>query len=333
MIIYLFISIIPVVAFLTALKSLDSYKLLPLKNVFGTLSVGFFVALISLLVNKLILSVAGIYTADHSKYLAPGIEEFLKAGFIFCLIRSNKTGFMVDAAIQGFAIGAGFAIVENIYYIYSINSYKPLVSIVRGFGTAIMHGGATAIFGILAKNLYDKHKTKMLYLFPALLLPSILIHSLYNHFLISPVTSALGIIIFLPIIFAFVFRASEISLSKWLGTGFDTDAETLEMIKDGTILKTPAGEYLLALKSSFTGEVVADMLCLLRIHIELSLRAKGILLMKETGFYPPPDPDLKEKFRELEYLESNIGNTGMLAIHPLLRWKSRDLWQLHMLNR
>jgi len=30
--------------------------------------------------------------------------------------------------------------------------------------------------------------------------------------------------------------------------------------------------------------VVADLLCYLRLHTELALRAKGILMMRESGF-------------------------------------------------
>jgi hypothetical protein len=75
------------------------------------------------------------------------------------------------------------------------------------------------------------------------------------------------------------------------------------------------------------------MLCLLHIHLELSIRAKGLLLMRETGHEPPLDPEIAEKFAELRYLEKSIGKTGRLTILPILRWSSRDLWQLYMLGR
>ncbi|MDD3643854.1 MAG: hypothetical protein PHQ19_10370, partial [Candidatus Krumholzibacteria bacterium] len=64
-----------------------------------------------------------------------------------------------------------------------------------------------------------------------------------------------------------------------------------------------------------------------------SVRAKGILLMRENWFEPPPDPEIGDRFEELRYLERRIGLTGKLAMHPLLRWSARDLWQLTMLSR
>jgi len=83
------------------------------------------------------------------------------------------------------------------------------------------------------------------------------------------------------------------------------------------------GQYLQSLKEKFPGELVADMLCMLRIHLELSIRAKGILLMREHGFKPKEEPDIRDKFAELEYLEKSVGKTGMLAIKPFLHTTSR----------
>jgi hypothetical protein len=75
------------------------------------------------------------------------------------------------------------------------------------------------------------------------------------------------------------------------------------------------------------------MICLLRIHLELSMRAKGVLMMREAGMDSEPDPDIQDKFNELHYLEKNIGKSGMLALSPFLHQSSQDLWQIHMLDR
>jgi hypothetical protein len=46
----------------------------------------------------------------------------------------------------------------------------------------------------------------------------------------------------------------------------------------------------------------------------------------------PPDPEIKEKFGELGYLERSIGQTGLWALKPFLYTSPRDLWQRHMLG-
>jgi hypothetical protein len=130
-----------------------------------------------------------------------------------------------------------------------------------------------------------------------------------------------------------VFNQSEKSTREWLGIGFDTDVEVLNMIITGNLSETKIGRYLQTLKNRFPGEVVADMLCLLRLHLELAIRAKGILLMRNAGFKTTPDPETKAKLDELQYLEKSIGKTGHLAILPFLHTSNRDLWQLYMLGK
>jgi hypothetical protein len=75
------------------------------------------------------------------------------------------------------------------------------------------------------------------------------------------------------------------------------------------------------------------MLCLLRIHLELSLRAKGILIARAAGVEVPLDEEVRANFEEMRYLERSIGKTGRLAILPLRRTSGRDLWQLHVLGK
>ena len=80
-------------------------------------------------------------------------------------MRTHKIGFMVDSAIYGFAVGAGFAFVENIYYLQSLENANLFLWIIRGFGTAVMHGGTTAVFAILSKTLTDGKSSSAFYLF------------------------------------------------------------------------------------------------------------------------------------------------------------------------
>ena len=76
------------------------------------------------------------------------------------------------------------------------------------------------------------------------------------------------------------------------------------------------------------------MLCLLRLHGELALRAKGVLLLRESGLEVPPlDEATRDKLAELDQLERSIGKTGMLMLRPLMMATGKDLWQLHLLGR
>lgn len=346
----LLVSVLPVLIFLVALVFLDSYKLVKFRSVLLTVFIGFAAGFACILINRALFDVLGLERGSYARYVAPPVEELVKAAYIAYLIWSRRLGFMVDAAICGFAVGAGFAILENVQLLGSLQHSNIFLWVVRGFGTAVMHGGATALFGIIAKTLHDKHCARgthdtrpgsragsvcaagVLSMLPGLVI-AVVIHSLYNHFLISPELSAIGIVIGLPALMVLVFQQSERLLQDWLGVGFDAESQLYEMLTTGRTTETHVGQYLMSLKTRFPAEVVADMLCLLQIHLELSIRAKGMLLMRESGYEAPVDPDVKEKFTELKFLEKSVGQTGRLTIMPFLRWSSRDLWQLYMLRK
>ena len=55
-------------------------------------------------------------------------------------------------------LSACFAIIENIFYLDSLTSNNILLWIVRGFGTAIMHGGTISIMAIIVMNSINRKK-------------------------------------------------------------------------------------------------------------------------------------------------------------------------------
>ena len=326
------VSFLPVLAFLSGLIYLDSFKLVKPTAVIRAIGAGGFAALAAMGVNGWLLSELLQDRVALTLYAAPAVEEILKAAYLVYLLRSHRVGFLVDAAIFGFGIGTGFSLVENVYYLSSRPGADLYLWVIRGFGTALMHGAATAIVGIAAKTLVDRGRSLPVALLPGLA-ASALLHSLFNHFFISPSLTTVAILILLPAVMVLVFSQSERSTRQWLGVGFDTDRDLLEMTTTGNLMDNNVGAYLKSLQNSFPGEVVADMLCMLRIHAELSVKAKGIILMREAGFDVPPEPGVPEQFQELQYLEKSIGKTGKLALSPFLHMTDRELWQLHMLRQ
>ncbi|NIV18860.1 MAG: PrsW family intramembrane metalloprotease [Woeseiaceae bacterium] len=325
------LGLLPVCCFLAALVYLDSYKLVPLKWVLGTIVAGCAVVVPSYPVSLFFLDTVGIEYLPYTRYIAPLFEEAFKAGIVWMLIRHNRVGFLVDAAIYGFAVGAGFAIVENLFYLRILPDMPMGSWIVRGFGTAIMHGGATAIFGIIAHALLGQYPTaRVLALFPGFAI-AVVVHSIYNHFFFAPLINTAIILVALPLLLTAVFERSERSVSDWLGMGFDADTELLELINSGEFSASKVGMYLHSLKEKFEGLVVADLLAYLRLHTELSIRAKGLLMMREQGFMNKTGEVTKAKLEEIKYLEKSIGTTGKLAIKPFMEMSQKDLWQFYML--
>ncbi|MEX1140154.1 MAG: PrsW family glutamic-type intramembrane protease [Bacteroidota bacterium] len=326
------VSLAPVFLFLLSLILLDSYKLVNARSVSFAILYGCLVAGAAYVINTWVQQNIGLPFHVFTRYIAPVIEELLKAVFIVYLIKQRRIGFMVDATIYGFAVGAGFAFIENVYYLTTSAEASLFLWVLRGFGTAVMHGGTTAIVALVAKSEADARGSESATIFWKGLLAAFVIHSYYNHFFFHSLFSPLSILAGLPIALMLVFQQSEKVTREWLGVGFDTDVELLQMITSGDLPKTRVGTYLKTLQNRFRGEVIADMICYLQIYLELSIRAKGVLLLREAGFTPPVETDTKEKFTELQYLQRSIGTTGKLALHPFLHTSNRNLWQLNMLQ-
>jgi RsiW-degrading membrane proteinase PrsW (M82 family) len=326
------VALLPVFLFLGLLVFLDSFKLVSLRSVLVALLAGALAALAGAQANGWLLDTTGLPTHAFSRYVAPLVEETVKALWVVILLRRGRVGFLVDAAILGFAVGAGFALVENVEYLRALAEPRVFLWLARGFGTAILHGATTAVFALLAKMLADRHPGRPIFALVPGLLAAAFVHSLYNHFLVSPLLAAGVILVGLPLLVVAVFERSEQATRDWLGVGFDSDLELFESIVSGQALATRLGEYLRSLKARFPGEAVADMLCLLRIHAELAIRAKGLLLAREAGLEAPVGDDVRANLLELRYLEKSIGRTGLLALKPVLRESARDVWQVYFLE-
>jgi len=327
------IALAPVLLFLAGLVQFDAYKLLRVRTVLAMVAAGALAGVASYFANNFALEhFSGDFTA-FSHFVSPWIEECLKAILLVFLVRTRRVGLPVDAGIAGFAIGTGFALVENLYYLASRPDAALAVQIIRGFGTAIMHGGTMTLMAMISVTLYDRRPQGG----PALLLPGYLaavaLHSAYNYLLVQPMLATLAMLVALPLVIYLVFERSERALRDWLDTGLDANVQLLEAINSGSFLESPSGRYLQTLREHFRGEDLADMLCLLRLNGELALRAKGILLLRESGLDEAPlDDETRAKLAELAELKRAIGHIGMLALRPLLIASGKDIWELTLLG-
>ena len=97
--------LLPVLLFLAGLVLMDSYKLVARRIVLRAIGVGVLAALIAFVFNVALLNSLHVSPVVLKRYLAPVIEETLKAAYVVWLLRRDRVGFMVDAGIQGFAVG------------------------------------------------------------------------------------------------------------------------------------------------------------------------------------------------------------------------------------
>jgi len=328
------IALLPVLLFLAGLVQLDGYKLVRMRTMIALVATGALAAGVSYVLNNIAFAHFHGSFVTYSRYVSPWIEESLKAALLVFLIRTRRVGLPVDAGIAGFAIGTGFAIIENLYYLAARPNNALAVQVIRGFGTAIMHGGTAAILAMISNTLYERRPSGGLHLLLPGLFAAVALHTGYNYLLVRPALATLATLLVLPFVIYLVFDHSERILRKWIEVDLDSDVKRLEAISTGRFLDSPSGRYLQALRERFKGEQLADMLCYLRVHGELAVRAKGVLLLREAGMPDLPiDTETGAKLVELGQLERAIGKTGMLALRPLMMATGKEIWQLTLLRQ
>lgn len=324
-------ALLPVLFFLGGLRLMDSFKLVPRLRILACIAAGVAAAAICFFVNS--WGFSAFPGTGYARFAAPFVEQLAKGLFWVILIATARVAFMVDAGICAFAVGAGFALAENLFYLHGLAVTGLGISIVRGLGTAVMHGGVEAIGAMSAILIRERWGWIGVRQFIPGLVAGTAIHSLFNQGLLSPMGSAIAMLVTMPALLAGLFLWSEASMRRWLGEKLDRDIELMEVIATGNFGKSRPGLYLQSLQDKFPPEVRGDMLCMLQMTIELSVRSKGDLLLREAGVEVPPDPEIDAQFAELTYLEKSIGRTGMMAIAPLLSQTPRELWEIRRLGK
>jgi RsiW-degrading membrane proteinase PrsW (M82 family) len=326
------LALLPVLSFLLLLILFDSFKLVSKSMFVRALVAGVIAASAAMLLQSWLIAAFDLQTRTVTRYVAPVTEETLKMAFVLWALFRRQVGFLVDAAIVGFAIGAGFAVVENIHYLRHLPEGQIWLWIVRGFGTALLHALTTALIAIGAKSLLDRQPNRRALAIGAPWLGAVVLHSAFNHALVSPLLAAAMVMLVLPLVVLAVFTVSERKTREWVGAGLDLDVELLQLVRSSEFGGTRFGRYLAELRSRFPGPVVADMFCLLQLDLELAIRAKGMLMAREAGLSVPVDDALRAKLTERAYLEKAIGATGLLALRPLQVTSDFDRWHRHLLK-
>ena len=326
------IALIPVVLLLVALARLDTFRLVRPTWIGVALACGAATAVVSLAINEWLLQVEQVPFSVVSSVLAPAIEEFLKAALIVTLVLTGRIAFLVDAAILGFAVGTGFAVVENLWYLHSLPNATVTLWIVRGFGTAVLQGATTTIFAVISRALADRHPERRWTVLVPGWAAAVLIHAAFNVRVLPPVAETLLLLGILPLVVLIVFERSERATRDWIGAGLDIDVELLQLMTSDAFPFTRFGRYLGELRARFPGPQVVDMMCLLRIELELAIQAKAFLIARDAGLELRRDSDLDAALAERRALQESIGSVGLIALRPLQVTGHRDAWHRHLLD-
>jgi RsiW-degrading membrane proteinase PrsW (M82 family) len=326
------IALLPVLVLVIVLFRLDSHRLLGTHFMVRIFFAGALSAIACSWINAFALEYIALDFARYSRYVAPLVEEIAKASIIVYLFRTNRIGFLIDAGILGFTVGAGFSLVENIYYLHMVSDAHYGVWVVRGFGTAIMHGGATALFAIIAETMTQRHLKMNPLLYVPGLIVAFLLHAIFNHFPISPILSTAVTLLILPTILFLLFERDERTIHDFLEMDFASHKRLLKQINHGEFSGCEAGRFLRDMKEKLAAPVAEEMLKYFQLHTELVLNAESILLAREQNINVEIGAEIQHRLEEMHRLEKHIGRAGLRTLRPHLQFTAKDMWEIHLLD-
>ena len=329
----------PVIVMLVVFERLDVFRMVSGGAVLAYAIGGALLAGLSYVSNAHIMDGLPIGFTDYSRYVAPVVEEAIKALVIVALFATDRVGFKLDAAIAGFAVGAGFSTFENAYLLSLFPGASLGVWIVRGFGTAIMHGGATALFAVITHEFteHQAHKAGRRarlhpWVFAPGLIVAIAVHAVFNHFPGEPALAMLGAMLLIPLTLLAVFAKGGATAHDWLEHDHEGHAALLADLREGRFAHTDEGRAIQALAQRFPKRIAHDIGQWIQLQLHLVLRAEEVLLANERGEHVDVGPAELAEFQRLDTLGRRIGRAARHALQPHLRFSRSDLYELHMLR-
>ena len=140
--------------------------------------IGIFLSVFASEINAYLRSILSMSTFEITIIVTPISEETLKALSIlfFATVIAPKKEALFTASM---AVGIGFAVLENAFYLLNSDSFNMIDAIVRAFGAGLMHGMCTLLVGVGISFVKKKQKLFVVGTF-ALLSTAITYHGIYN---------------------------------------------------------------------------------------------------------------------------------------------------------
>ena len=129
-------------------------------------------------VNGVLSKVLSMDLYSITVIVTPVSEELLKALplLYYALVISDKRERLFTASM---AIGIGFAVLENAYYLVNYVDFSMIEAVIRAFGAGLMHGMCTLLVGVGISFVKKKRKLFAVGTF-GLLSTAIVYHGVYN---------------------------------------------------------------------------------------------------------------------------------------------------------
>jgi RsiW-degrading membrane proteinase PrsW (M82 family) len=326
---YLIATLIPLVVLFVIYKSdvfsVRTFRFVLLCFLWGTLALG-----AAYIFNSTLLRQGWITREQLVRYEAPIAEEILKALILFFMVRRPELTYFVDGAIYGFAVGIGFAVVENYTYLAGSNSALGL-AIGRVISTNLIHATCSAILGIaFAQSRFQRgYRRSGMILFG--LVTAVAFHLAFNN-MVDRVSSGLLILFaaFLGIGGAFL-----IGLVMRIGLSHERDwiEEKLGMedrvtVQEARVVQrfSEMSHLLAPLAERFGNEKAAKIEKFLTTQAQLGIKRKTLEKLADEKMRQSVGKQMAELQKQMDEARREVGAYAMLYLRSTIPAESSPIW-------
>lgn len=333
------LALVPVLLLALLFVWLDVFKLMSAWEMLALLILGGAAALLAWPISGRLIDQLPLGFSFYSRFVAPWIEEALKGAIVIGLFATNRIGYKLDALISGFAIGAGFSVVENIFYLVRYPELMANVWLVRGLGTAVMHGSATAVLAVVAHEMAERKTRERAsrYIFnPLWFVPGYILaglgHMVFNQFPDRPALIMAVTLVSAPIVLILLLRFGEHEAQGWLEKERGEHRAALAAWQAGDYPADASGKRIAALAARAKPAEAAHIRGYCAALTELVLAAEEELLDRDRAIEPDKRQRLGELLAAVEAHRRALGRSGYRALKPLLPFSRNDWWEISELK-
>ena len=327
-------ALLPVVVYIIVVYVLDSFALISVKRLLLLVLCGMAAALACFGLFQLTWTVLPESVSD---FVDPVIEEAVKAIPLLILARRKKIAFFIDSVICGAAVGGGFSILENIFYLVLGDELGMGTVLFRGLEVALIHMGCSAIvaaalmFAVRLDGRRRAHleiKRRDVWMAVFLLLAAPALHVAHNTFHFNPLMQFIAVFGSMAGLLVWTYQYDGDMIHRWLDKGLDKQVDLFRSIQEGNLSQTKTGEFLLSVKDCFSPEVFFDVICYVKLNVELSIAAKSRFMLREAKLDLPLDEEqartLLAQYEEYRLLEKRLGQSARITIAPVVKFYPAD---------
>ena len=325
-------ALLPVVIYIIVVYQIDNFSLISVKRLLLLILCGMLTALACFALFQL---TGKIIPQSQSDSVNPIIEEMVKGIPLLWLATRKKIVFFIDSVICGAAVGGGFSILENIFYLLLGDQMGIGTVLFRGLEVALVHMGCSALVAaglmlIVRMIEYSRSRSVVkksdIAMSVFLLSEAPVLHLFHNTFHFVPLVQFVFVIGTLGGLLVWTYFYDVEMIHSWIDTGLDKQLDLLASIKTGRLDDTPTGKFLESVKDAFPSKDFFDIICYVQLHVELSVASRSRVMLRESGLEDnlPLSDEMKEQiisqYIEYKILEKRLGSAARMTIAPIVKY-------------